>query len=33
MCGAAHPEKALAVIDEALRPLVRNVRTVERGQL
>jgi S-adenosylmethionine decarboxylase len=33
MCGAAHPEKALAVIDEALRPLVRNVRTVERGQI
>ncbi|MGZ5200403.1 MAG: adenosylmethionine decarboxylase [Telluria sp.] len=33
MCGAARPERALAIIDEALRPLVRNVRTVERGQL
>jgi S-adenosylmethionine decarboxylase len=33
MCGAAAPEKALAVIDAALRPLARNVRTVERGQL
>jgi S-adenosylmethionine decarboxylase len=33
MCGAAEPEIALAVIDAALRPLARNVRTVERGQL
>jgi S-adenosylmethionine decarboxylase len=33
MCGAALPEKALAVIDAALRPLARKVRTVERGQL
>jgi S-adenosylmethionine decarboxylase len=33
MCGAAQPERALEVIDAALRPLARNVRTVERGQL
>lgn len=33
MCGAAQPERALAIIDAALRPLARNVRTVERGQL
>jgi S-adenosylmethionine decarboxylase len=33
MCGAAQPERALEVIDEALRPLDRNVRIVERGQL
>jgi S-adenosylmethionine decarboxylase len=33
MCGSAQPERALEVIDEALRPLARNVRTVERGQL
>ncbi len=33
MCGAAEPGRALAVIDDALRPLARNVRTVERGQL
>jgi hypothetical protein len=31
--GAAQPEPALEVIDAALRPLARNVRTVERGQL
>ncbi len=33
MCGAAQPERALEIIDAALNPLARNVRTVERGQL
>nr|WP_307728065.1 adenosylmethionine decarboxylase [Massilia terrae] len=33
MCGAAQPERALGIIDAALQPLARNVKTVERGQL
>ncbi|MCC2971880.1 adenosylmethionine decarboxylase [Massilia sp. IC2-476] len=33
MCGAAQPERALAVIDAALRPAHRSVRTIPRGQL
>lgn len=33
MCGTAQPERALAIIDAALQPLERNVRTVERGEL
>jgi hypothetical protein len=31
--GARPPDRALDVIDAALPPLARNVRTVERGQL
>jgi S-adenosylmethionine decarboxylase len=33
MCGAAQPMLALAVIENALRPFERQLRTVERGQL
>lgn len=33
MCGLAQPERALHVIHQALQPLARNVRIVERGQL
>jgi S-adenosylmethionine decarboxylase len=31
MCGAARPQLALARIEAALRPLTKQVRTVERG--
>jgi S-adenosylmethionine decarboxylase len=33
MCGAAQPERALAVIDAALKPASRSVQTIARGQL
>lgn len=33
MCGAARPQLALDVIEAALRPASRELRTVERGQL
>lgn len=33
MCGAARPQLALDVIEAALRPGSRELRTVERGQL
>jgi len=33
MCGDARPERALAVIDAALAPATRSVRTIARGQL
>lgn len=33
MCGAARPQLALDVIEAALRPGARELRTVERGQL
>lgn len=33
MCGAAQPERALAVIDAALKPATRTIRTIARGQL
>ncbi len=33
MCGAALPQRALALIEASLRPASRSVRTVERGQL
>ncbi|WP_020655174.1 adenosylmethionine decarboxylase [Massilia niastensis] len=32
MCGEARPQRALELIEEALRPATRTVRTVERGQ-
>jgi S-adenosylmethionine decarboxylase len=32
MCGAARPQRALEVIEAALRPATRSIRTVERGQ-
>ena len=31
MCGAAEPELALEVIERALRPVSRIVKTIERG--
>ena len=33
MCGAARPQLALEVIDQALAPGAREVKIVERGQL
>jgi len=33
MCGAARPQLALDVIDQALAPSAREVKIVERGQL
>lgn len=33
MCGAARPQLALDVIDQALAPGAREVKIVERGQL
>jgi S-adenosylmethionine decarboxylase len=33
MCGAAQPQRALAVIEAALRPAACSIRTIERGQL
>jgi S-adenosylmethionine decarboxylase len=33
MCGAAQPQRALAIIEAALQPATRSVRTVARGQL
>lgn len=33
MCGHARPQRALEIIDAALAPATRTLRTVERGQL
>ena len=33
MCGEAQPQRALAVINTALQPATRKVKTIERGQL
>jgi len=33
MCGAAQPQRALAIIEAALQPATRTVKTVARGQL
>lgn len=33
MCGLAEPQRALEIIDQALRPATRTVQTIERGQL
>lgn len=33
MCGSAHPERALELIEQALQPTSRMVRTIERGRL
>jgi S-adenosylmethionine decarboxylase len=33
MCGEAQPQRALAVIDAALKPASRSVQTIARGQL
>lgn len=33
MCGEAQPERALRVIEQALRPQSRVVQRIERGQL
>lgn len=33
MCGEAQPQRALAIIGQALRPTTRTVQTIERGQL
>ena len=33
MCGDAQPQLALDVIDAALRPATRSVKTIARGQL
>lgn len=33
MCGEAQPQRALAVIEAALQPATRAIRTIERGQL
>ena len=32
MCGAAQPDLALAVIEQALQPQARQVRSIERGR-
>ena len=32
MCGAAEPQRALAVIEQALRPTSREVRDIRRGR-
>jgi S-adenosylmethionine decarboxylase len=33
MCGDSHPHRALEVIEAALRPAARSIRTIARGQL
>jgi S-adenosylmethionine decarboxylase len=33
MCGASRPQRALEVIEAALRPGARSIRTTDRGQL
>jgi S-adenosylmethionine decarboxylase len=33
MCGACQPQRALEVIEAALQPAARGIRTVPRGQL
>jgi len=33
MCGPAQPQRALAIIERALRASTRTVQTIERGQL
>ena len=33
MCGLAEPQRALEIIEQALRPATRAVQTIERGQL
>jgi S-adenosylmethionine/arginine decarboxylase-like enzyme len=33
MCGAAQPQRALEVIEQALLPRSHSLRTIERGQL
>lgn len=33
MCGAARPQRAMEIIEAALRPASAGVRTVERGRL
>ncbi|TFW29539.1 adenosylmethionine decarboxylase [Massilia horti] len=33
MCGSAQPERALELIEQALQPASRMVKTIERGRL
>jgi S-adenosylmethionine/arginine decarboxylase-like enzyme len=33
MCGACQPQRALEVLEAALQPAARSIRTVPRGQL
>jgi S-adenosylmethionine decarboxylase len=33
MCGACQPQRALEVLEAALQPAARSIRTVARGQL
>jgi S-adenosylmethionine decarboxylase len=33
MCGASQPQRALEVIEAALQPAARSIRTIARGQL